>query len=171
VGSPESPLLTETLEERARRVLEACRARGVRLALAEASAGGLLAACLTDIPGASAVVERGFVPYSNEAKTELLGVPVELMRAHGAVSAEVARALAEGALARSHADLALAETGIAGPGGGSADKPVGLVFLALASRQAPTLCERHVLSGNRREIRSATALRGLEVLLSRLTLG
>jgi len=171
MGPPESPLLTAVLEQQARRVLDACRARGVRLALVEASTGGLLAACLTDIPGASAVVERGFVPYSNEAKTELLGVPMELMRAHGAVSAEVARALAEGALARSHADLVLAETGIAGPGGGSAEKPVGLVFLALAGRQAPTLCERHLFSGSRREIRSATALQGLEVLLARLTGG
>jgi nicotinamide-nucleotide amidase len=169
MGPPESPLLTEVLEAHARRVLEACRARGLRLALVEASTGGLLAACLTDIPGASAVVERGFVPYSNEAKTELLGVPMEVMRAHGAVSPEVARALAEGALARSPVDLVLAETGIAGPGGGSAEKPVGLVFLALAGRQGPGLCERHLFSGSRREIRSATALRGLELLLARLT--
>ncbi|WP_326938764.1 nicotinamide-nucleotide amidohydrolase family protein [Archangium violaceum] len=107
-----------SLEERARRVLEACRRAGERLALAEASTGGLVSASLTDIAGASAVVERGFVPYSNEAKTEQLGVPVELMVAHGAVSEQVALALARGALARSHATLAFAETGIAGPSGG-----------------------------------------------------
>lgn len=156
------------LEERARRVLEACRRAGVRLALAEASTGGLISACLTDIPGSSAVVERGFVPYSNEAKTELLGVPVELMVAHGAVSEQVARALAEGALARSPADVALGETGIAGPSGGSAAKPVGLVHLAVSRRGGPVLLERHVFTGDRREIRRAAAARGLELLLSLL---
>ncbi|WP_239470322.1 CinA family protein [Archangium violaceum] len=156
------------LEERARRVLEACRSAGVRLALAEASTGGLIAACLTDIPGASAVLERGFVPYSNEAKTEQLGVPVERMVAHGAVSEEVARALAEGALARSPADLALGETGIAGPTGGSVAKPVGLVYLAVARRGGSTLCERHVFPGDRAAIRRASAARGLDLLLTLL---
>ncbi|HYO52397.1 CinA family protein [Archangium sp.] len=156
------------LEERARRVLEACRRAGVRLALAEASTGGLVSACLTDIPGASAVVERGFVPYSNEAKTEQLGVPVELMVAHGAVSEQVARALAEGALARSRADVSLGETGISGPSGGSAAKPVGLVYLAVARRGGTSLCERHVFPGDRAEIRRAAARRGLELLLSLL---
>ncbi|WNG40988.1 CinA family protein [Archangium violaceum] len=159
------------LEERARRVLEACRRAGVRLALAEASTGGLVSACLTDIPGASAVVERGFVPYSNEAKTEQLGVPVALMVAHGAVSEEVARALAEGALARSHADLGLGETGIAGPSGGSAAKPVGLVYLAVARRGGTVLHERHLFSGDRTEIRRAAAARALELLLSVLERG
>jgi nicotinamide-nucleotide amidase len=159
------------LEERARRVLEACRRAGVRLALAEASCAGLVCACLTDIPGASAVVERGFVPYSNEAKTELLGVPVSLMVAHGAVSEEVARALAEGALARSPADVALGETGIAGPTGGSEAKPVGLVHLAVARRGGPVLHERHVFSGDRAAIRRAAAARGLELLLSLLERG
>jgi len=156
------------LEERARRVLEACRSAGVRLALAEASTGGLVSACLTDIPGASAVVERGFVPYSNEAKTEQLGVPVELMVAHGAVSEPVALALARGALERSHAGLALGETGIAGPSGGTETKPVGLVYLAVARRGGESLCERHVFTGNRAEIRRAAAARGLELLLSLL---
>ncbi|PTL83362.1 CinA family protein [Vitiosangium sp. GDMCC 1.1324] len=159
------------LEERARRVLEACRRAGVRLALAEASTGGLLCACLTDIPGSSAVVERGFVPYSNEAKTEQLGVPVELMVAHGAVSEQVARALAEGALARSHADLALGETGIAGPSGGSAAKPVGLVHLAVIRRGGTVLLERHVFPGDRAAIRRSAAARGLELLLSLLERG
>lgn len=156
------------LEERARRVLEACRSAGVRLALAEASTGGLVSACLTDIPGASAVVERGFVPYSNEAKTEQLGVPVELMVAHGSVSEPVALALARGALEHSHAGLALGETGIAGPSGGTERKPVGLVYLAVARRGGEALCERHVFTGNRAEIRRAAAARGLELLLSLL---
>ncbi len=154
------------LRERARRVLEACRRAGVRLALAEASTGGLVSACLTDIPGASAVVERGFIPYSNEAKTEQLGVPVELMVMHGAVSEEVARALAEGALAHSHADLAFAETGIAGPSGGSEAKPVGLVYLFVTRRGGASLCERHVFPGNRVEIRRAVTRRALELMLA-----
>ncbi len=156
------------LEELARRVVEAYRHAGLRLALAEASTGGLVAACLTDIPGASAVLERGFVPYSNEAKTEQLGVPVALMVAHGAVSEEVALALAEGALAHSLADVALAETGIAGPSGGTAAKPVGLVHLAVRRRGGFSSCERHVFSGDRGAIRRAAAARGLELLLARL---
>jgi nicotinamide-nucleotide amidase len=157
------------LEACARRVLEACRRAHVRLALAEASTGGLVAACLTDIPGASAVLERGFIPYSNEAKTEQLGVPVELMVAHGAVSAEVALALAEGALAHSYADLALAETGIAGPAGGSAAKPVGLVHLVVLRRGGGSLGERHVFTGERAAIRRSAATRGLELVLELLS--
>lgn len=156
------------LEERARQVLEACWRKGVRLALAEASTGGLVAASLTDIAGASAVVERGFVPYSNEAKMEQLGVPVELLVAHGAVSEQVALALAQGALARSYASMALAETGIAGPTGGREAKPVGLVYLAVTRRDGATVCERHVFTGDRKAIRRAAAVRGLELLLSLL---
>ena len=159
------------LEALSRRVLEAYRKAGVRLALAEASTGGLIVACLTDIPGASAVVERGVVPYSNEAKAEQLGVPVALMVAHGAVSAEVVGAMAEGLLARSHADVALAETGIAGPTGGTETKPVGLTFLAVARRGASTTVERHVFAGTRGEVRRAGAARALELLLSMLEQG
>jgi nicotinamide-nucleotide amidase len=157
-----------SLEELARRVLEACRRSGERLALAEASTGGLVSASLTDIAGASAVVERGFVPYSNEAKTEQLGVPVELMVAHGAVSEQVALALARGALAHSHATLALAETGIAGPSGGSEAKPVGLVYVAVTRRDGTSVCERHVFTGDRKAIRRAAAARGLELVLTLL---
>src|SRR3712207_4345539 len=102
------------------------------VATAESCTGGLVAALLTEIPGSSAVVERGFVTYSNEAKTETIGVPPELIASHGAVSEPVARAMAEGALARSRADVAVAITGIAGPGGATATKPVGLVYLGLA---------------------------------------
>ncbi len=153
------------LEDAARRLLEAYRGAGLRLALAEASTGGLMSAALTGISGASAVLERAVIPYSNESKEEWLGVPVPLMVAHGAVSAEVARAMAEGLLARSRADVALAETGVAGPGGGTAAKPVGLVFLALARRGRDTTVERQVFSGERREIQRAAAVRGF-VLLS-----
>ena len=125
----------------ARALLDSCRARGLRIATAESCTGGLIAAALTAIPGSSDVVERGFVTYSNEAKIELLGVPAELIAAHGAVSMEVALAMAEGALTHSRADIAIAVTGIAGPGGGSADKPVGLVHIAVARRGGARLHE------------------------------
>jgi nicotinamide-nucleotide amidase len=159
-----------SLEEPARAVLELCRGAGVRVAVAEACTGGLIAASLTGVPGASAVVERGLVPYSNEAKVELLGVPVALLQAHGAVSAEVVRAMAEGLLARAPVELALAETGIASPGGGTAHKPVGLVFLAVARRGAPAaVVERHVFPGDREAVRQGAAIRGLELLLEQLS--
>jgi len=124
----------EHLLQSAATLLERCRARGLRIATAESCTGGLIAALLTEIPGSSDVVDRGFVTYSNAAKREMLGVPAELIETQGAVSEPAARAMAEGALARSEADFAIAVTGVAGPGGGTADKPVGLVWFALARR-------------------------------------
>lgn len=118
----------------ARRVLTAARQAGVMIATAESCTGGLVAAALTAIPGSSDVVDRGFVTYSNAAKTAMLGVPASLIADVGAVSAEVAAAMAEGALRASSAGIAVAITGIAGPGGGSAEKPVGLIHFAAASR-------------------------------------
>ena len=115
------------------------RERGDLLATAESCTGGLLAATLTAIPGASDVFERGFVTYSNTSKSELLGVPAWLIERHGSVSEDVARAMVGGALTHSRATLAVAITGIAGPGGGTPDKPVGLVHLAAARRDAPVL--------------------------------
>lgn len=112
------------------------RAAGRRIATAESCTGGMVAAALTAIPGSSDVFERGFVTYSNAAKTEMLGVPADLIERHGAVSAEVATAMARGAIQHSRADSAVAVTGIAGPGGGSAAKPVGLVYVAVAHRTA-----------------------------------
>ena len=156
------------LEELARRVLERYRREGLRLALVEACAGGVISASLTAIAGSSAVVELGLVPYSNESKQELLGVPSALLEAHGAVSAEVAGAMAQGVLARSRAEVALAETGIAGPGGATASKPVGLVFLAVARRSGGLTVERHVFPGDRRTVRNAAASRGLALLLETL---
>jgi nicotinamide-nucleotide amidase len=135
--------------------LAACRARGWHVATAESCTGGLVAAALTAIPGSSDVVERGFVTYSNAAKSELLGVPPATISAHGAVSAEAASAMAQGALGRAAADLAVSVTGIAGPGGGSAAKPVGLVFFGLARRNGPCRTERHVLPGGRTAVRGA----------------
>jgi nicotinamide-nucleotide amidase len=146
-------------------VLDRCRSRGWRLATAESCTGGLVAAALTAIGGSSNVVERGFVTYSNEAKTELLGVPPETIAAHGAVSAETAAAMAEGAVARAPADLAVSVTGVAGPGGGSAEKPVGLVVLGLARRGQATRTERHLFSGDRAAVRGA-ALRAALALLA-----
>jgi nicotinamide-nucleotide amidase len=134
-------------------VLDACRARGWHLAVAESCTGGLVAAALTAIAGSSDVVERGFVTYSNAAKSELLGVPPETIAAYGAVSAETAAAMAEGALLRAPIDLAVSVTGVAGPGGGSAEKPVGLIHIALARRGRAPRTERRVFPGDRTAIR------------------
>ncbi len=135
------------------------------LATAESCTGGMIAAALTDIAGSSDVVERGFVTYSNAAKTELLGVPAELIARVGAVSEEVAHAMAGGALDHAPVDLAVAVTGIAGPGGGSAEKPVGLVHFGLARRGSATRTEHHVFPGDRDAVRRATVTRALELLL------
>ena len=126
--------MTPELKQRAAALLKAYERRGVKIATAESCTGGLVAALLTEIAGSSAVVERGFVTYSNEAKTELIGVPADLIAAHGAVSEPVARAMAEGALRHSKADVAVGITGIAGPSGGTATKPVGLVHFGLAKQ-------------------------------------
>ena len=126
-------------EEKAIVVLEACRNAGVMIATAESCTGGLIAGALTDIAGSSDVVDRGFVTYSNEAKAEMIEVPMELINRFGAVSKEVALSMAEGALARSHAGVTVAVTGVAGPGGGSDEKPVGLVPIAAARKGYTTL--------------------------------
>jgi nicotinamide-nucleotide amidase len=127
-------MFATAVQEEAARLLEAFRKRGLRIVTAESCSGGLLAALLTEVPGSSDVVERGFITYSNAAKIDMLGVPVELIAAHGAVSEPVARAMAEGALVASPADISIALTCFAGPGGGSEAKPVGLVHLAAARR-------------------------------------
>jgi nicotinamide-nucleotide amidase len=131
--------MTPDLRERAAALLQTYGQRGLKIATAESCTGGLVAALLTEIAGSSAVVERGFVTYSNEAKTELIGVSASLIAAHGAVSEPVARAMAEGALAHSRADVTVAITGIAGPGGATDTKPVGLVHFGLARRGAAVL--------------------------------
>jgi len=149
-------------------LLDAARARGVALATAESLTGGLIAATLTAIAGSSDVVDRGFVTYSNAAKQELLGVPAELIRQHGAVSEPVARAMAAGALARSRAGIAVAVTGVAGPGGGTAEKPVGLVWFGLAQRGQPVASESRVFAGNRTAIRAATVAQAIALIRARL---
>lgn len=130
-----------SLNADARALLARCKAERLTIATAESCTGGLIAAALTAIPGSSAVFDRGYVTYSNEAKTEMLCVPADLIARRGAVSADVARAMAEGALKHSKADLAVAVTGIAGPDGGSAEKPVGLVHIAAARRGGARLHE------------------------------
>jgi nicotinamide-nucleotide amidase len=148
-------------------LLDACRERGILLASAESCTGGLLAATLTAIPGSSEVVERGFVTYSNTAKSEMLGVPVWLIERHGSVSEDVARAMVGGTLTHSRATLAVAITGIAGPGGGTVEKPVGLVHLAAARRDAPVTHERLLLGDiGRGEIRRESVRRALALLAS-----
>jgi nicotinamide-nucleotide amidase len=148
----------------AQSVLDACRARGWHVATAESCTGGLVSGALTAIAGSSDVVERGFVTYSNEAKSELLGVPPETIATHGAVSAETAAAMAEGAVARSPVDLAISVIGVAGPGGGSAAKPVGLVIFGLARRNGPSRTERRIFDGDRSAIRQAALQMALGLL-------
>jgi nicotinamide-nucleotide amidase len=158
----------ETSLELARRVLGTCERRGWHLTTAESCTGGLIIACLTEIPGSSSVVERGYVTYDNRAKAEMLGVPAALFERVGAVSEEVARAMAEGARARASVDLAIAVTGIAGPGGATPTKPVGLVHLAVARNGAPTLHAREVFPGDRAAIRLASVDAALELAVRAL---
>ena len=150
----------------ARRLLAACEARGWRLTTAESCTGGLIVACLTEIPGSSNVIGRAYVTYDNRAKTEMLGVPAPLFERVGAVSEGVARAMAEGALARADGDLAIAVTGIAGPGGATPTKPVGLVHLAVARRGGATRHAREMFTGDRAAVRLATVDAALALALA-----
>ena len=165
-------MFDRTLVRRAKAVLDACRDGGLMLATAESCTGGLVAAVLTDIPGSSAVVERGFVTYSNAAKTELLGVPMDLIRQYGAVSEQVARAMAEGALARSRADIAVSVTGVAGPRGGTAEKPVGLVHFACARREHATQAVRMDFGDRgRQKIRALSVATAFDLVLMQIGAG
>ncbi|MES3013423.1 MAG: CinA family protein [Pseudomonadota bacterium] len=148
---------------------QALRERGLKLVTAESCTGGLIAAACTAVAGSSDWFERGFVTYSNEAKTESLGVDARLIATHGAVSEEVALAMAEGALAHSKAQRAVAVTGIAGPGGGSKAKPVGTVWLAIARAGEGTRAELLQLTGDRAAIREQTVQRALQWLIERAT--
>lgn len=149
-------MLDAALLDEAKALLALYESRGLTIATAESCTGGLIAAALTAIAGSSSVVAGGFVTYSNAMKTKMVGVPEATLAAVGAVSAEVAEAMAEGALRETGADVALSCTGIAGPSGATATKPVGLVFLACATRGAPTRVERHVFPGDRAAVRAAT---------------
>jgi nicotinamide-nucleotide amidase len=146
-------------------LLDLARARGLRIATAESCTGGLVAGALTEIAGSSDVVDRGFVTYSNEAKQQMLGVPADTIRTHGAVSRVTAEAMARGALGKAAADIVVAITGIAGPGGGSPDKPVGLVHFAAASRNG-ALVHKEIRYGDigRAEVRRLSVLQALALL-------
>lgn len=157
-------------EKKAKTVLDLCRAHSLRLATVESCTGGLIIAALTDIAGASDVVECGFTTYSNAAKTMLVGVPANMIETFGAVSSPVAKAMAEGALQHSTADLAVAVTGIAGPGGGSDKKPVGLVHLAVACKHHETT-HHEARFGNRgrEQIRLATIACALDLIVEKVS--
>ncbi len=146
-------------------LIKLCTERKLTIATAESCTGGLVAGALTEVPGSSAVFDRGFVTYSNKAKQQMLGVPVETLRDYGEVSRQTAEAMAQGALEKAKVDLAVAITGIAGPGGGSADKPVGLVHFAVASRDGTTMhaAKRYGDIG-RAEVRHKSVLQALGML-------
>jgi len=160
--------MTENEYTKASLVVDACREAGLKLALAESCTGGLISAAITSVSGSSEVLDRGFVTYANEAKMEMLGVRENILVEHGAVSEEVARAMAEGALVADRTDISVSVTGIAGPGGGSDEKPVGLVHMASARRGATTLHQRHVFSGDRDSVRRKAVMAALELLLTRI---
>lgn len=156
------------VESLARQVIEAASLRGLMLATAESCTGGLVTGALTAVPGSSTAVERGFVTYSNAAKSDLLGVSVDLIARDGAVSESVARAMATGALDRSAAQVSVAVTGVAGPGGGSPDKPVGLVHFAAAGPGGVIHVERRFGDCGRETVRLASVRVALELLLDRI---
>ncbi len=158
-------MFSNATRQAATELLERYRSAGLKIATAESCTGGLVAAALTAISGSSDVVERGFVTYTNEAKEHQLGVPRVTLLSYGAVSEPVARAMAEGALRESLADVAVSVTGIAGPAGGTASKPVGLVHFGLARRGRPTQAERHVFPGDRDAVRHAALERALALLV------
>lgn len=151
-------------------LLASCRAQGLKIVTAESCTGGLVAGALTEIAGASDVLERGFVTYSNTAKMEQLAVARSVIEGHGAVSAAVAAAMADGALKHAHADVAVAVTGIAGPGGGTAQKPVGLVYIATQRRNGPANVQRFTFGDiGRTEIRVASVRSALAMLTDAVT--
>jgi nicotinamide-nucleotide amidase len=155
--------------DRAAQALQLASNRAVRIATAETCTAGLVSSCLTSVPGASKTFERGFVLYHDSAKATGLGVPETISRQHGAVSAEVTKGLAEGALAHSTAGVSVAVTGYAGPGGGNEKNPVGTVYVAAARKGADTLIERHFLSGDRAAVRMQAVDAALAVLVRQLS--
>src|SRR5215468_1312965 len=163
-------MIDDAIRDTAARVLDACRTHDLKVATAESCTGGLVAGALTEIPGSSDVLDRGFVTYSNASKEAMLGVPASILERHGAVSRETADAMAAGALAMSNADLAIATTGIAGPGGGSAEKPVGLVHFSAAARNGRRLHrERRYGDIGRSSVRAHAVVEALAILESMAT--
>ena len=161
-------LFSAALSEKANAILAACKQQGVTLATVESCTGGLLSAILTELPGSSRMFTHGFVTYANEAKSEMVGVDAVLIEEYGAVSEPVARAMAEGALKTCSASLAISITGIAGPDGGSAEKPVGTVHFAAAMKGKPTIHQRLVFTGDRSAIRLAAVNAALDMIVAEL---
>ena len=158
-------MFSDALLTEARDLLAAAASKDMQIVTAESCTGGLIAALLTEIPGSSEVVDRGFVTYSNEAKQDLLGVPSDLLETHGAVSEPVCRAMALGALKNSHAELCVAVTGIAGPGGGSPEKPVGLVYIAAARRAGDVIVRKYRFGDiGRDKVRLGTVEKAVQLL-------
>ena len=155
--------MNATIEDRATEVIHLCRDLGLTIATVESCTGGLVAGTLTGVPGSSSVIDRGFVTYTNKSKSELVGVAAELFARVGAVSEEVARAMAAGALAHSIADIAVATTGVAGPGQ-SENKPAGLVHVCATRRNGSAIHEQCHFSGNRREVREASVLKAFDLI-------
>ena len=155
----------DDLREQAKELLAICRGKELKLATAESCTGGLVAGLLTDLAGSSDVIDRGFITYTNEAKSQMLDVPVDLFGSVGAVSEEVARAMAEGAVANSYAQVAASTTGIAGPGGGNEYKPVGLVHIAVARELHQTIHERHIFNGTRQRVREQAIAVSISLLI------
>lgn len=158
-------MFSKGLLDRAAKALELARSKGMRIATAETCTAGLISSCLTSVPGASQVFERGFVLYHDSAKATGLGVPEAVSKAHGAVSAEVTRGLAEGALKHSTAGVAVAVTGYAGPGGGNERNPVGTVYVAAARAGQESVGERHQFSGDRDAVRLQAVGAALDILI------
>jgi nicotinamide-nucleotide amidase len=164
-GVMERGTIDDKLRRTASRLLDLCRAQGLLIATAESCTGGLVAAALTEIAGSSDVVDCGFVTYSNAAKQAMLGVPAATLNRHGAVSAQTAAAMAKGALKNSQADIAVSITGIAGPGGGSKRKPVGLVYFAAVNRDGKRLARtRRYGKIGRQRVRLRSVAQALELL-------
>lgn len=162
-------MIDPAAKELARRLGEALSRAGLKLVTAESCTGGGVGHAITAIPGSSGWYDRGYITYSNTAKMELLGVPASILERHGAVSLETAAAMAEGAVAASGADLAVSVTGIAGPDGGSPEKPVGTVCFGWHLRGQPTRTARHLFSGDRDAVRQASVLAALQGLLEIVT--
>lgn len=159
---------TKRIADLAEAIVHKAGAEGLTIVTAESCTGGLIGAALTDVPGSSAAFDRGFITYSNDAKAEILGVPRALLRRHGAVSGEVARAMARGALQKSRSDIAISVTGIAGPDGGNAEKPVGLVWFALATRDGVRAERRVFAHGSRSFVRTKTVETALAMIAAAL---
>ena len=155
----------DDLREQANKLLTVCRGKELKLATTESCTGGLVVGLLTDLAGSSDVIDRGFITYTNEAKSQMLDVPVDFFGSVGAVSEEVARAMAEGAVAHSHAQVAVSTTGIAGPGGGNEHKPVGLVHIAVARERYETIHEQHIFNGSRQRVREQAIAASISLLI------